>query len=1095
MRALPSFLTAAFLGVAGPALAAPRMLGPLPANGVVVFHNTGDASDNAAVRLHGPGGVAGTWRAAVPGHGTVAIEVGAIDVGSIAEGAQFAVEVDAGFPGYAQPLVRDAASGVIVNRSACLTDSAAALHTAAGIRATSESVLRFQSFGMGVQVPVLSVYDANGVFLGTWTGAAVPARGSVVASGADLAAALATRAGQFTVTLAPAFQGRLIHQQASPQGASDLTAKCPVGPPPAKAASAPVQRVERSAAVNIRDDDTLGYALQGTKWGDPTLGTPATVPYSFFDPANGPSFPQPNGYPYVDTALQPRNRIAVRQAIHLWEQAANIRYVETDDRDSKLRVGLGYWGAEGIAAGSFPCDFCTNSGRPIVTFARAAFSGSRRGEPYLLDIAAHELGHTVGLNHDLVRSSIMGFGQRALSPVQLKGLTEDDIAGARALYGANLNPRKVIEDDIEGNEFTDAMLTPAAPFAGRIETAADEDWFAVALIPGNDYEFTVDAGEFSSLTAPKLELRTTEPSACCNWSNVLFSNVDTNGRASIAFTPAYPGFYWLVVKGASETATGRYQVSMQETQHPPPSVFSWTEGGNDFPGTLETSGHLSLFNGVGYDATGSLVAQINEPGDVDWFRFEAEAGKTYTFTATGSRSYLSNELLNRVRLTLRDETGKELASDPDGTARITYTADTDRQLILDVRSADSSTGGYALAASSTPEGGAQLAESGDLPASRASTATIAAGQTFSGAINAAGDSDWLRFRAVQNHIYQVTLKGVDGNGGTLSDPVLRLRGPEGQVYGVRDDTAGNHDGALYLFQMYDQEMWLEAAAFGSQSGTYTLEVIEVPKAGINYMTFHPEYAPLTGDLASLPLNGSTPALLFPGADGNGYRAFLTGGHLYRVAVPARELGGFTDVDLQLRDPNGNLVGQARGMASARADVVARAPITGMYTVQVRPATVEASGTYKLELSLEAPDNSADAPTTDTSPNTLYFRNGPTLTPGKTITAKLESMDDRDVFLVQIPPNTWYKISTGVPTGSTATLPPKLYTPSLENVSGAQLQARPNGELDPHNMFVRTPGTAPFKIVLYNDRDPVPFGDGLYTITMRAENLDGTASAP
>jgi hypothetical protein len=97
------------------------------------------------------------------------------------------------------------------------------------------------------------------------------------------------------------------------------------------------------------------------------------------------------------------------------------------------------------------------------------------------------------------------------------------------------------------------------------------------------------------------------------------------------------------------------------------------------------------------------------------------------------------------------------------------------------------------------------------------------------------------------------------------------------------------------------------------------------------------------------------------------------------------------------------------------------------------------------------------------------------------------MDDRDVFLVQAQPDTWYKVSTGVPAGSTASLPPKLYTPGLENVSGAQLAMRPNGELDPTAMYVRTPGTGPFKIVLYNDRDPLSFGDGLYTIALRQEN--------
>src|SRR5262249_3181733 len=151
------FLSATLLGLAVPVLAAPRDLGPLPADGVVVFHNTSDTPGNAAVRLHTVQGIAGTWRARVPAHGVASVEINAI-----AAGAQFSVEADAGFAGYVQPLVKDTASGMVVNRSSCVTDSAAALHTAAGIKATSESSLRIESFGAAQQTPVLSVYDASG---------------------------------------------------------------------------------------------------------------------------------------------------------------------------------------------------------------------------------------------------------------------------------------------------------------------------------------------------------------------------------------------------------------------------------------------------------------------------------------------------------------------------------------------------------------------------------------------------------------------------------------------------------------------------------------------------------------------------------------------------------------------------------------------------------------------------------------------------------------------------------------------------------------------------------------------------------------------
>ena len=133
---------------------------------------------------------------------------------------------------------------------------------------------------------------------------------------------------------------------------------------PAHAADAPPSGIVPS------DNDTTAFVLQGTKWGDPAAGAAATVPWSFFDPAAGQTFLQSNGVPYVDTIMPMRDRVVVRQAMHLWEQAANIHYVETSDTASKLRIGYGYFGSGGTAAASFPCDACTNSGRDIVTFAR-----------------------------------------------------------------------------------------------------------------------------------------------------------------------------------------------------------------------------------------------------------------------------------------------------------------------------------------------------------------------------------------------------------------------------------------------------------------------------------------------------------------------------------------------------------------------------------------------------------------------------------------------------------------------------------------------------------------------------------------------------
>lgn len=80
-----------------------------------------------------------------------------------------------------------------------------------------------------------------------------------------------------------------------------------------------------------------------------------------------------------------------------------------------------------------------------------------------------------------------------------------------------------------------------------------------------------------------------------------------------------------------------------------------------------------------------------------------------------------------------------------------------------------------------------VAEVPDLPADTSTTASIAIGETFSGELSPAGDSDWVRVELVAGQSYVFTMSGVNNTG--LFDPYLELHSASGVLLAVDDDGA------------------------------------------------------------------------------------------------------------------------------------------------------------------------------------------------------------------------------------------------------------------------------------------------------------------
>ena len=193
--------------------------------------------------------------------------------------------------------------------------------------------------------------------------------------------------------------------------------------------------------------------LDGRKarWTLPAKGLPATVSYSFLtQPAQFPGARNCDAMLPPEAALGPSHisaadfRREVRAAFSTWENAANIKFVETSSiaeagiligADAKAR-GRAFTnvalkdaapGAPTAAVGAIRQSLiCLNPRRPW----KVGFDGN-------LDIydvrftVTHEIGHAIGLDHPSPEGQLMSF--RYVESAH--GLQPGDIAGAVALYG------------------------------------------------------------------------------------------------------------------------------------------------------------------------------------------------------------------------------------------------------------------------------------------------------------------------------------------------------------------------------------------------------------------------------------------------------------------------------------------------------------------------------------------------------------------------------------------------------------------------------------------------------------------------------------
>ena len=108
----------------------------------------------------------------------------------------------------------------------------------------------------------------------------------------------------------------------------------------------------------------------------------------------------------------------------------------------------------------------------------------------------------------------------------------------------------------------------------------------------------------------------------------------------------------------------------------------------------------------------------------------------------------------------------------------------------------------------------------DVPASTATTATIAVGGTANNSLEAVGDHDWFRIQLTAGQAISVTVNGV-----TLDDPILRIRDLNGNILFQNDDGGPGLNSFLAFQASYTGAYYIDVgSAPENQTGSYELSV-------------------------------------------------------------------------------------------------------------------------------------------------------------------------------------------------------------------------------------------------------------------------------
>ncbi|NRP56742.1 MULTISPECIES: S8 family serine peptidase [unclassified Marinobacterium] len=478
-------------------------------------------------------------------------------------------------------------------------------------------------------------------------------------------------------------------------------------------------------------------------------------------------------------------------------------------------------------------------------------------------------------------------------------------------------------DTIAGNVSTTERIewnaTNRFTVESEINQLSDHDWFKIWLDKGLTYDFNLDS---NTLADPQLSLRSATGRLL-----VQDDNSGTGSDAQLYYSASDSGWYFLDAGASGNAYKGTY-------------ILRGSTLADDFSNDVNTLGVAT----VGETAQG-LVSYI---GDSDWFAVGLSANTTYVITLAGDiADGVQLDPLTDPLLYIRDEFGNiiERVDDSDGSLNAVayFTPDAAGKYYLEARSAFKyDIGAYALDVSLAPPD--DHADTLDAAAT-ALTLDVTNAVSATGKIGIPGDKDTFAISFEAGKVYQIDLKGLAGNGGTLTDPTVRIFNSAGKLVDFNNNSGAGNDAKLYFAPSAAGTYYIEASAYRDNGrGTYTLEVVErnIP----------------ADDVAN---DISTTEVLTPGDSFNGqlltsndqdwFAIDLAAGesYVFRAKASTSGMGTLDDPVLELRAADGTLVKSVDDMLISNEPAIQHTPVaSGRFYLVVKAANgQEDTGSYTL----------------------------------------------------------------------------------------------------------------------------------------------------
>ena len=361
-----------------------------------------------------------------------------------------------------------------------------------------------------------------------------------------------------------------------------------------------------------------------------------------------------------------------------------------------------------------------------------------------------------------------------------------------------------VADDYSVAVAGSGALTVGGSATGEIERAGDEDWFAIELIAGRQYQLDLEGWWTGQGALRDPYLRGLHDAA----GNLIAGTADDDGgeryNSRLEFTAPESGTYYIAA-GAYDEHIGDYRLTVEDAADDY-SAFS-----------AGTTGTVAV--------GGSAAGAVDYAGDEDWFVVELVAGREYQIDIEESMTS-QGALRDPTLYGIYDSDGNLIAGtgDDGGTgfnSRLEFTAPESGTYYIAAGAHDVDTGAYRLIVDDPGD---------DYPAFTGTTGTVVVGGSAAGKVDYAGDEDWFAVEFVAGQDYQIDLEASPTDRGSLGDPFL---------YGIHDldgnllPNTSNDDGGtefnsrLEFTAPESGTYYIAVGAFGEDTGTYTVEVADL----------------------------------------------------------------------------------------------------------------------------------------------------------------------------------------------------------------------------------------------------------------------------